>query len=122
MLVLDERHRATFANRRLQPLGHLTADGKCVKSALAGSNFFLRTYNGFFNPPHVTNSSEKFAILCDHSGHTRREASRIRIMQRARVVRRCGLRKPVGRKERLATAVTADVGSLHRNAVDVALR
>ena len=32
---------AALANRRLQPLGHLTAD--------AGSNFFCGTYNGFSN-------------------------------------------------------------------------
>ena len=38
-----------LANRRLQPLGHLTADVSYVKSALALIRLFLAKYNGFSN-------------------------------------------------------------------------
>ena len=81
-----------LANRRLQPLGHLTADAKCnVKSALAGSKFYIARMRRFFEPPHASNPRKNRLISQAHPkhfGHTREKASRIRGALMARVVRR----------------------------------
>jgi hypothetical protein len=65
---------ATLANRRLQPLGHLTADVKVyVKSGLTGSLFSVAKAAVFRTAVNAGFPRES-AILGIDSGHTRREA------------------------------------------------
>ena len=94
-----------------------------VKAGLAGSNFFFRTYNGFSNrriwriPPRNSQSSATplgtLAESIEHSDHAEGARCASLWVAQAREILE-------GRK--VGTGVTADVGSLHRNAVDVALR
>jgi hypothetical protein len=63
-----------LANRRLQPLGHLTADVKVyVKSGLTGSLFSVAKAAVFRTAVNAGFPRES-AILGIDSGHTRREA------------------------------------------------
>ena len=60
-----------------------------VKSGLAGSNFFFRTYNGFSNRRlrRIRPKLPDYTMRDPDFGHTREQASKIRGALMARVVR-----------------------------------
>src|SRR5438046_10495673 len=59
-----------LANRRLQPLGHLTADAKCTEISTSRIEILHWRRRRFFRPPLSTDSAENRAFFAMRSARS----------------------------------------------------